>query len=262
MVVGLTRFRDHFAGFEEAYVLIGGTACDAWLMRAGLPFRRTKDLDIVLLVEALTQTFVARFWEFVQLGGYEVRQKQSTGKREFFRFLKPKAPDFPFMLELFSRAPEGIDLAEGQEIVPIPLEEAVASLSGILMDSGYYDLVVSTRHEVDGVSMVGVGGLIPLKARAWLDMNERRRSGRDVDGDDIKKHRNDVFRLALTLAGDVGPSVGADIREDLRRFLEAFADDSPEWPGISHALRETVRAGRLPSPAELRDAIVGFFRLG
>jgi len=257
----MARFRDHFAGLEEAYVLIGGTACDAWLARSGLPFRRTKDLDIVLLIEAVTPTFVAHFWEFVKLGNYELRQRQTTGKREFFRFLKPKTPDYPFMLELFSRAPAGLDLAEGQEIIPIPLEETVASLSAILMDSGYYDLILSTRYDVDGVSMVGAGGLIPLKARAWLDLRERKRGGKDVDDDDIKKHRNDVFRLALTLAGSDSPDVGADIRADLRRFLDEFADESSEWPAISHALRETVHAGRLPSPAELRDAIADFFRL-
>ena len=28
MVIGLDLFRKHFAGFEEQYVLIGGTACD------------------------------------------------------------------------------------------------------------------------------------------------------------------------------------------------------------------------------------------
>ncbi len=53
MVVGLERFRDHFRGLETSCALIGGAACDAWMARSGLPFRATKDLDIVLVIEAL-----------------------------------------------------------------------------------------------------------------------------------------------------------------------------------------------------------------
>ena len=31
MVKGLELFRNWFAGFEDCYVLIGGTACDLWM---------------------------------------------------------------------------------------------------------------------------------------------------------------------------------------------------------------------------------------
>ncbi len=58
MVVGLDRFRQHFHGMEASYVLIGGAACDAWMARSGLPFRATRDLDIVLVVEAIKPEFV------------------------------------------------------------------------------------------------------------------------------------------------------------------------------------------------------------
>jgi len=34
---------------------------------------------------------------------------------------------FPVMLELFCRAPEGINLAEGGHLTPIPIDEAAAS---------------------------------------------------------------------------------------------------------------------------------------
>lgn len=33
-------------------------------------FRATKDLDIVLIVEALTPEFVSKFWQYVQTAGY------------------------------------------------------------------------------------------------------------------------------------------------------------------------------------------------
>ena len=53
MVKGLDLFRLHFWDYANRYVLIGGTACDIAMAGAGLEFRATKDLDIVLVVEAL-----------------------------------------------------------------------------------------------------------------------------------------------------------------------------------------------------------------
>jgi hypothetical protein len=260
MVRGLEIFRGHFRGFEQAYALIGGTACDAWMTRSGLSFRRTKDLDIVLVVEDVSPPFVERFREFVDDGSYEVRQRQATGSREFHRFVKPKTAQYPFMLELFSRTPEGIVLFDDQRIVPVTLEEAVASLSAILMDDDYYQLVVDNRYEDDGLSLVGVGGLIPLKARAWLDLTRRKDEGRDVDEDDIRKHRNDVFRLALTLAGD-GDEVALAVGRDLREFLAAFPDDAEDWNAIMQALKAMPGVGPPPSPAEIRAALSSFFKL-
>ncbi len=134
MVVGLQRFRDHFRAHGEAFVLIGGAACDAWMTANALAFRRTKDLDIVLVADAVDAVFAERFKTFVEEGGYEVRQRQETGKREFFRFYKPKGDDYPFMLELFSRAPAGLDVWPGQQIVPVPVDETVASSSAAPYD--------------------------------------------------------------------------------------------------------------------------------
>jgi len=104
MVIGLNEFQKHFSLYKNQYVLIGGTACSLLLENSGLDFRSTKDLDIVLYVEALTSDFVTAFWHFVTLGGY-AHQQQSTGKKIFYRFSLPKTCGFPFMLELFSRKP-------------------------------------------------------------------------------------------------------------------------------------------------------------
>jgi len=258
-VNGIERFREHFRGFDHAYVLIGGAACEAWLSSSALTFRRTKDLDIVLVVEALDAAFVERFRQFVESGGYEVRQKPDGGRREFYRFLKPQQPDYPYMLELFSRAPLGVELVPGQTVVRVPLDEGLASLSVILMEEGYYELVLSSRYDADGIPMVGARGLIPLKARAWLDMQRRKAAGGSVDEADIRKHRNDVFRLALTLPGVPGPAIAEPIKIDLRGFLAAFAEGAEDWPAILQALKDT--GTRLPRPAELVRAIRTFFDL-
>jgi hypothetical protein len=70
----LAIFQEWFNGFENQYVLIGGTAASISMTEAGLPFRGTKDLDIVLHVEVLTPAFGQKFWEFVQAGGYQQKE--------------------------------------------------------------------------------------------------------------------------------------------------------------------------------------------
>lgn len=57
MVKGLDVFQNWFADHVDQYVLIGGTAASLAMEDAGLDFRATKDLDIVLHVEALTPQF-------------------------------------------------------------------------------------------------------------------------------------------------------------------------------------------------------------
>ena len=88
---GIDKFKERFAGHDGEYVLIGGGACDLLFGEAGQDFRATKDLDLVLLVEALTPEFGRVFWDFVKEGGYENRQK-SSGKPQFYRFSKPEDP--------------------------------------------------------------------------------------------------------------------------------------------------------------------------
>jgi hypothetical protein len=165
MVKGLEVFREHFRNYADRYVLIGGAACDIAMTGAGLAFRATKDLDIVLYVEALDTAFVQAFWEFVRAGGYEVQEK-STGEKQFYRFQKPTNADFPFMLELFSRQPDVLQVTEGSHLTPLPVDEDASSLSAILLDNDYYDFIRAGRQEIDGLPWVDVAQLIALKARA------------------------------------------------------------------------------------------------
>jgi glutathionyl-hydroquinone reductase len=108
VVVGLDVWREHFRVFADRYALVGGVACDTLMTDAGLQFRATKDLDVVLLVEVLDAAFAEAFWAFVEAAGYERKEKGEGGK--LYRFAKPGTADYPFMIELFSRAPEGFTL--------------------------------------------------------------------------------------------------------------------------------------------------------
>ena len=57
MVTGIKSFKEWFKGNEEQYTIIGGTACDILMTEDGLDFRATKDIDLVLIVEAVDKNF-------------------------------------------------------------------------------------------------------------------------------------------------------------------------------------------------------------
>lgn len=222
MAVGLDRFGEHFADYTDRYVLIGGSA--AWLVldEAGLDPRATKDLDIVLCIEALDPAFGRTFWDFVRAGQYELQQK-SDGAKAFYRFSKPAVSGFPAMLEIFSRPPQGLELGDDSHLTPIPISDDVSSLSAILLEDGYYEFLHAHKREIDGVSIVTEVCLIPLKARAWLDLTRRKAEGAQVDSKDIKKHRSDVVRLYQLLSPDDRISLPGQVKIDLHAFLDELA---------------------------------------
>ncbi len=241
MVKGLDIFRTHFDGHADQFVLIGGTAATLAMEGAGLEFRATKDLDIVLHIEALKPTFGSSFWEFVEKGGYQIRETSETGKPVLYRFQKPADAAFPFILELFCRSPDGIRLAESSRLTPIPFEESVSSLSAILLDESYYRFILEGRRELDGLSWIGEDRLIPLKAHAWLDLGERKTRGEPVDSKNIRKHANDVTRLSQLLSPDSRIPTTPKIAEDLERFLKGVTADetySPKSLGLDAPLSQ------------------------
>lgn len=238
MVRGLDRFRDCFNTYNDRYVLIGGAACSLAMEDAGLAFRATKDLDIVLCVEALDTAFVKVFWDFIKAGGYKNRQ-QSTGKKLFYRFHSPEDEAYPVMLELFSRSPDTLDLGEDSHLTPIPVDEEMSSLSAILLDKDYYGFIHSGRREIDGLSLVGAEHLVPLKARAWLDMLARVAEGEKIDSKDIRKHRNDIFRLYQLLSAKTRIELPDVIKADMNSFIEKIKDEEGAIDLKSFGLRDT-----------------------
>lgn len=256
MVDGLDIFQKHFAEYSDRYVLIGGTASSLAIEElGGDPFRVTKDLDIVLCIEALDQAFVEAFWEFVKLGGYQTRQK-STGKRLFYRFHSPTKTDYPFMLELFARVPDALDLAEAATLTPIPVDEEVSSLSAILMDEDYYGLVMERRKDINGLAVIGPDVLIPLKAQAYMDLTQRKANGERIDSKDIKKHKNDVFRLFAVLdRAEICP-LPASVQADLEAAFMRMSEDVVELKSLG--LRAITLTELLSALAKFYDLNVTF----
>jgi hypothetical protein len=219
----IQSFKDWFKGYEDNFVIIGGTACSLIMNEEAADFRATKDIDIVLLIEALNPDFGRQFWSYIKDSGYQHSQK-STGKPQFYRFYAPTMADRPEMIELFSRHVDGLILPDDAVITPIPVGDDISSLSAILLNDDYYDFLRNGVRKIDGLPVLDELYMIPFKAKAWLDLTERRARGESVDSNDIRKHKRDVYKLAGIVRAGFKFTLPAAVDNDMRTFIKAAGE--------------------------------------
>lgn len=217
MVKGLDTFRRFFVGYEEQYILIGGAACDIVFESNDVNFRATRDLDIVLIIETLTPEFGEKFWEFIQKGRY--RNKVSNGQKpQFYRFDKPEEESYPKMIELFCR--KDFELSKMKGITPIHIDDSISSLSAILLDDDYYKALLQGKVIRNGISVLRPEYLILFKAKAYLDLKNRKDNGESVDSSDIKKHKKDILRIAAELILEKVIDLPLSVKSDITLFID------------------------------------------
>jgi hypothetical protein len=227
MVRGLRKFQEYFKEYAVNYVIIGGTACDIVISEAGLNPRATKDIDIVLIVEALNKDFLSKFWEFVESGGYEIKEKGEKD-RKYYRFIKPSNDEFPFQIEIFSRSPDLLDLKDGAHLTPIPVSEGTTSLSAILLDGEYYQYTIEYSNNDRGLKIANTEALICLKAKAFLDLTKRKSDGEEISDKEIRKHKNDVLRLTALLSAEEKFLLPVSLKLDMQTFVGILKGDLPD----------------------------------
>ena len=221
MAAGMDVFRSHFSAYQDQYVLIGGMACDLLLNEAGERFRPTRDVDMVLIVEALTPEFAEAFWAFIEAGGYEARLRNSR-KPEFYRFVNPKQPEYPVMIELFARPGNNVNLSATGHLTPLHIDDDISSLSAILLNEAYYRFLLNGKTSADGVSVLDAEHLVPMKMKAWLDLTEKSMQGIHVNERDLRKHRQDVFRLYPLIREDILIPTPEEVRNDVKKFVDTI----------------------------------------
>ncbi len=197
MIKGLDKFKVHFQEHSDKYILIGGAACDYWFSDYGSEFRATKDLDIILVVEALDNSFFSSFWDFIKKGNYGKMQCEEK-KKQYYRFNEPAEEGYPYQIELFSRKSDIIKLPEEAHLTPIPADEEFSSLPAIILDDVFYNFVKDNCMKKDDFPLLNIPGLICLKAKAFFELKERKKK-ENIREKEIKKHRNDIIRLLSLL---------------------------------------------------------------
>ena len=192
MVEGLNSFKEKFKDYTDCYTVIGGTACEILMTQTALQFRETRDIDMVLIVEEKFPDFAKLFWDYIKEGEYKCGWKNSE-KMHFYRFTQPKA-GYPLQIELFSRNPaHRFDQDSG--IIPVHIQDDVSSLSAILLDEDYYNLMMEGRIIVNGLPVLDPAYLIIFKMYAFMNLETAKQQGTFVKERDYKKHKHDVFRL-------------------------------------------------------------------
>ena len=223
MVAGMESFIKKFSDFTDCYTIIGGAACDILMSEADTPFRATKDIDMVLIMEARFKEFAQTFWEYIIEGGYRFGWKNSS-EVHFYRFTEP-VDGYPVMIELFSREPEYIkDIPQG--IIPIHIDDETSSLSAILLNDDYYSFMLNGRKTISGVSVLDTEHIIPFKMFAWLDLKDRKERGEHVNEKDLKKHKNDVFRLLQIADIDTKINTYGMVKANIERFFEEIIHEN------------------------------------
>jgi hypothetical protein len=220
VVSGIDSFRERFKNYTDCYTIIGGTACDILLTEAELPFRATKDIDIILIMEAKFPEFASIFWEYIKEGDYRCGWKNSEDMH-FYRFTEGKT-GYPTMIELFSRETEyHLEVEEG--IIPIHIDDDTSSLSAILLNDDFYEFMMSGRKVVDGLGVLGAEYLIPFKMYAWINLMDKKRNGEHVNEKDLKKHKYDVFRLLQIVTKGARVETVGLVTESIRRYIEEIS---------------------------------------
>ena len=227
MVRGLDIFKKYFEQYTENYVIIGGTACDIIIDEAGFVPRATKDIDIILVVEALNSDFVKQFWQFINDGKYQLREK-SNDEREYYRFIKPDNTDFPHQIELFSRTPDVIVLEGDAHLTPIPVDDDLSSLSAILLNDDYYHYIIEHSQIEDGLHHANIEALICLKAKAFLEIKERIEKGSKEDAKQLRKHKADVFRLTVMFTPESIFELPETIQDHVNQFAALVSQELPD----------------------------------
>jgi len=229
MVIGLDKFREQFAGEEDKYIIIGGTACDVNLRDTNTVPRDTVDIDIILIVENITADFGRKFWKFIEDGGYHNRsRKRGEGKEpipELFRFMRPDSQGYPQQIELLSIHPDILGEPNGFHLTPIPVGETIPSLSAIIMDKDFYDFTLSRRIVIDGLSVADFIALVCLKATAFVNLSlQKKENPGSVQGHDIRKHRDDVFKLLTAIGNTETTELPVNIKSKVEAFISMIEE--------------------------------------
>lgn len=234
----LVSFREAFKDFPDCYTVIGGTACTIIMEDAGLDFRATKDIDMILVLEDKSQEFISVFWRYIRDGRYSCEQKKD--ETHYYRF-KTVTPGYPEQIELFSRR-EGFEL--DSHIIPVYISEDISSLSAIALDEDFYAFMMRGRRVIDDVCVLAAEYLIPFKMFAWLNNKDDRENGiREVNTVDIDKHKKDVIRLMRLINPTERIDTFGSVRKAIERFLSEIIEDpfQPGNIGIKQTKEEAVQ---------------------
>ena len=209
---GLSHFENYFRDFKDHYVVVGGFATlmllDKQLEGHG---KATHDIDLVLLTNSSVE-MSQQIKSYITEGGYSI-QKGQKDSFLYYRFFEPKVERFAKEIELFASNEQSLQLDISQRIIPIDPEEGLYSLSAIMLDGEYFEMIKNNIDHSNQVPCTNTIATMMLKMSAFYDLKAR--------GDDKwKKHRRDIIKLALILTGEERIELKGRMVADVELFME------------------------------------------
>ena len=124
------------------------------------------------------------------------------------------------MIELFSRTQ--FELKEAKGLTPIHIDDDIESLSAILLDDDYYQVLLSGKTVENGLSVLRPEYLIIFKAKAFLDLKIRKENGEQIDSSNIRKHKNDILRITVEMLLKAPTELPEKVRSDMNEFIDTL----------------------------------------
>ena len=215
--VGLSHFQEFCKDLDEHYVVVGGFATlmllDNEIANHG---KATYDIDLVLL-SSNSKEITQRIKQYVKEGEYKI-QRGSVDQYQYYRFIEPKKETFAKEIELFASNENMLELDENQRIIPIDPEEGLYSLSAIMLDKEYFEMIKNNIDKNHVAPCTNTQATILLKMSAFYDLKQR--------GDaKYKKYRRDILKLALLLIGNEEIILVGRMKKDFDTFLAHLEQD-------------------------------------
>ena len=238
IVAGIERFEEVFTKYADSFIVIGGSACRAVLPNGPIQPRRTRDIDMVLVLESIDAEFIGAFWGFIKDGGYKCASRKNEDgslKYVFYSFVEGEE-GYPEKIEILSRQADEIGTPIDYHIEYLETGEDYSHLSAIILDQDYYEYLISNFVITNGIRYASEVSLICLKSLAYLNLIEDKNNGKKVNSDDIKKHRRDVMMAVASLKPYERYEVPQKIMESINKFIQEVSHDA-----VRQSLRESLK---------------------
>lgn len=208
---GLSHFQEFCKDLDDNYVVVGGFATimllDKQLKGHG---KATYDIDLVLLTNNSLE-MSKRIKKYIKEGDYKIQIGEKDQYR-YYRFIEPKKDNFAKEIELFASNENDLKLEDSQRIIPIDPDEGLYSLSAIMLDQEYFEMIKENVDKTGVAPCTNVQATIILKMSAFYDLKNR-------GEDKWKKHRRDIFKLALLLTGEEKLELKGRMLKDFNSFI-------------------------------------------
>lgn len=208
---GLSHFQDYCKDLDDNYVVVGGFATimllDKELEGHG---KATFDIDLVLLTNSSVE-MAQRIKSYITEGEYKI-QVGEKDQYKYYRFIEPQKENFAKEIELFASNENELDLTDSQRIIPVDPEEGLYSLSAIMLDPEYFNMIKNNVDKSGQAPCTNTQATIMLKMSAFYDLKNR-------GEDKWKKHRRDILKLALLLTGEERIELIGRMKQDFDSFI-------------------------------------------